>query len=146
MGNVRSGYMSSGTAVVEKAPPGCTADQGGDQPPPPGAGKTGGVLFPPGLYQCPTHPTAPVHPAANPLARLQESDATRRGTGDRRHYRGVETVRVDRQVVVAAVGNALEHRVHADVVQLVRGDQLRAPRLCDAEFLRPAAALRAQAD
>src|SRR5258706_7975356 len=119
--------MFSGTGVVKIPRRDRTADQVEDQPPRRDAGNPVDVLLRLDLDDVHTDHAALVHQAVNQLARLHESDATRRGTGDRRHYRGVDTVRVDRQVVVAAVGNPLEQRVHADVVQLVRGYQLRAP-------------------
>ena len=80
------------------------------------------------------------------LARLMESHAARRRAGDGRHDRGIHAVRVDRNVVLPPVRHAIEDRVHPNVVQFVCCDDVRAIGLRNGHFLRPCAALRANAD
>ncbi len=82
----------------------------------------------------------------NQLACLQEGHAARRRTRDSRHYRRIEPVGINGQIVVAAVRDAREHGVHAHVMKFVRGDQLRPVSFSRAQFFRAAATLRAQPD
>src|SRR5471030_705011 len=70
------------------------------------------------------HHAAFLHKAMNQLACLQEGHATRRRACYGWHHRWIEPVRIDGQIVVAAVRDTGEHGAYTDVMKLIRGDQL----------------------
>ncbi len=87
-----------------------------------------------------------LHQAVDQLARLHERDAAGTWGGDRWCIRRIHAVHVQRDVVPAAIGNARQHGIHADLMQLIRSDEMRAVGSCGLDFLGARAAGGAQAD
>ena len=84
--------------------------------------------------------------AMDQFSRLRKSHAARGGPGDGRHHRRIHAVGIDGDVVLVAVGDAIEDRVHAFVVQLISGDDIRAVSFGGGNLLGPCAALGADAN
>ena len=80
------------------------------------------------------------------LACLREGNAARRQRRNGRCDRRIHTVHVNGDVVASTVRNARQNRVHANIVQFVRGDQMGAIGLCGFHFLDTGTAGRTQAD
>ena len=72
------------------------------------------------------------------------AQAAGRGIGDRRHLARIQRIAVERDHAVAILRNVLQHLVHALVVDVARGDDMRAPAQRVAH-LRPRARCRGPA-
>src|SRR5688572_29820057 len=80
------------------------------------------------------------------LTGLHEGDASGARPGDSRRDRRVHAVEVYGQIVTAPGGDALEDCPHADLMELIGSDEMRAVGLRRLDLLDPRAPSPAQAD